>query len=208
MSTGPTKYRMRFHEFAFPLDEAFTDLEKLSPAELTKGQPLDPSDRGNFRRVDARVFHRTLTHLQSNDLAKLDAGVPSKGLNTLTAYSVDEYRKMACFIGINNSSGFAVTRSGELVSVFSSQRSSGAAIVTAAVENGARHLDCFCLRQGGRIEGALFRLYSRAGFKIDRDRNEGVPGEPMSIVRGISDFVDERGVVHPDDPRVVVFMRR
>ena len=199
---------MRFHEIIGPLDEDFLDLGRLPPEKLVKGQPLKPGAAGNFTQVEAHVFHRALSRLQANDLAKANAGLPTKGLHTLTPYGVAKYQTMSCYLGANNSSGFALTGQGELVSVFSTQRSSGSAIVAAAIANGARTLDCFALRQGNAYVGPLFTLYSRAGFRIDTSRNEGTPGQPYAIVRGVSAFVDDAGQVRPEDPRVIVFMRR
>jgi hypothetical protein len=199
---------MRIRDILLPMDEAFTDLGRLSPEKLTKGQPLDPANAENFHLVTARVFHTVISHLRVNDFAKLNAGLPHKGLETLHVYEVKEYAAMECFLGANNSSGFAITSDGALVSVFSTQRSSGHAIVAAAVARGAHHLDCFALRQGETITGPLYKLYGAHGFKIDGALNSGTPGEPYAIVNGVSDFVDDAGQVHPEDPRVVVFMRR
>lgn len=199
---------MRVRDLLAPMDEAFTDLGRLPPQDLIKGQPLDPHAKGNFTAVSGRVFHRAITRLRSNDFAKLNAGLPHKGLETLHVYDLTEYAGMRCFLGANNSSGFALTDDGGLVSVFSTQRASGHAIVAAAVERGAHHLDCFVTRQGQAIVGPLYRLYASHGFQIDREMNSGTPGEPYAIVRGVSDYVDDAGQVHPEDPRVVVFMRR
>lgn len=115
---------------------------------------------------------------------------------------------MECYIGENNSSGYAIKDHDELVSVFSSQNASGDAIVQDAIKNGATHLDCFAIRDAnGNISGNLYTLYSRNGFKIDKNKNEGKPGEPFSIEQGVSSYVDDKGVVHPNDPRVVIFMK-
>jgi hypothetical protein len=200
---------MRFHEFAQPvdLDEAFNDLGKNDPADLVKGQPLDPKKDDNFHKVDARTFYRVVSRLRANDFARLNANLPSKGLHTLEAYPPQEYASMHCYIGKNNSSGFAI-KDGNLVSVFSTQRSSGDAIVAAAVQFGAKTLDCFATRAGGSITGPLFRLYMRHGFHIDQQMNSGTPGEPYAIVNGVSSFVNDQEQVEPENPSVVVFMRR
>ena len=183
------------------IEEAFKDIGKLEPEELTKGQKL--SNAEDFKEVDARVFYNAISKIKENDLAKGDA---RKGLDTLTIYSVNEYKDMNCYLGINNSSGYALHH-GELVSVFSTQGSSGNAIVKSAIKNGAKRLDCFAAREDGRISGALFNLYSKNGFKIDTSMNSGKEGEAYSIKNGISSYVDENDVVHEDDPRVVIFMK-
>lgn len=190
---------MKFRE----LLEKFTDIGKLSDEQLKKGQKLDPQN-DNFIEVDARVFYQAITRIKQNDIAK---GDKAKGLDTLTIYSVSEYKNKRCFLGNNNSSGYALGKDGELVSVFSTQGSSGKAIVQDAIRNGAKYLDCFAFRIDGKISGQLFDLYSKSGFKIDKGMNSGKPGEAYSIQNGVSDFVDDNENVHPEDPRVVIFMK-
>lgn len=185
------------------LSEDFKDIGKLSPEELKRGQKLSPGE-DNFKQVDARLFYKAVTRIRDNDIARGDA---ARGLDTLTIYKPNEYADMACYLGNNNSSGYAL-HGDELVSVFSTQGSSGNAIVADAIKNGARRLDCFATRnKDGSIEGALYTLYSRHGFKIDKSMNSGEPGEPYSIQNGVSSFVDDDGNVHHDDPRVVIFMK-
>lgn len=187
--------------------EAFKDIGKLSPEQLRKGQKLDPKEEGNFRQVNGRVFYKAVSRIRLNDIAK---GDEAKGLDTLTVYKPNEYAKMNCYLGINNSSGYAIAHGDELVSVFSSQGSSGKAIVKDAIKNGAKRLDCFAIRnpKTGNISGDLYRLYSMFGFKIDKTMNVGKPGEPYTIVNGISDYVDDNGKVWPEDERVVIFMKK
>ena len=185
------------------LEETFKDMGKLSPDELKKGQRLDKTNKDNFTEVPGRVFYEAISKIKENDIAKKDK---AKGLDTLTVYSPNEYKKMKCYLGKNNSSGYAL-HGDELVSVFSTQGSSGSAIVQDAIRNGAKRLDCFATRTNGKISGQLYSLYSRNGFKINTSMNSGKPGEPYAIVRGISDYVDENEKVHPDDERVVIFMK-
>lgn len=187
--------------------EAFKDIGKLSPEQLKKGQKLDPEKDENFSLVDGRVFYKAVSKIRQNDIAKGDM---AKGLDTLTVYKPNEYNQMKCYLGINNSSGYAIAHSNELVSVFSSQGSSGKAIVKDAIKNGAKKLDCFAIRnpKTGNISGDLYRLYSLFGFKIDKSINIGKSGEPFTVINGISDYVDEAGKVHPEDERVVIFMKK
>lgn len=185
--------------------EAFKDIGKLSSEELMKGQRLDPNDTNNFKQVTGRVFYQAVSKIRVNDIAR---GDNAKGLDTLTIYNVTEYKKMKCYLGKNNSSGYCIAHGNELVSVFSSQKSSGKAIMKSAIDNGARRLDCFAIRKSGKISGDLYKLYTRFGFKIDKSKNEGVKGEPYAIVNGVSDYVDDNDVVYPEDERVVIFMRR
>ena len=189
------------------LIEKFNDMGKISDTDLKKGQKLTSGN--DFSEVDGTTFFRAITNIKENDIAKLNKGLPHKGLETLSVYSRGDYSKMKCFLGHNNSSGYAINHGSELVSVFSTQGSSGNAIMESAVKNGAKHLDCFALRdEDGIISGPLFKLYSSHGFKIDTSMNSGTPGEPYAIVKGVSDYVDDEEKVHPEDPRVVIFMKK
>ena len=184
--------------------EDFIDLGKLSSEELVKGQRLQPGETDNFRQVDGRIFFKVVSAIRAADQNRING----KGLDTLTVYSVPDYKKMRCYLGKNNSSGYAL-KGTEIVSVFSSQASSGNALISDAIKNGGDHLDCFAYRdKDKRISGPLYNLYSRAGFRIDTDMNSGNPGEPYAIVNGVSDFVNEREESVPEDPRVVIFMIR
>ncbi len=187
--------------------EAFKDIGKLSNQELEKGQRLEKNNKDNFVEVDANVFYKAVSRIRSNDIAK---GDQAKGLDTLTIYSKNEYNKMNCYLGINNSSGYAIAHGDELVSVFSSQKSSGSAIVQDAKRNGATHLDCFATRTGGlngKISGDLYSLYSRNGFKINKKLTTGTnPMVPYTIIKGISAFVNSKEQVELDNPSVVIFM--
>jgi hypothetical protein len=188
--------------------ETFKDIGKLTKQQLMKGQYLDPEDEDNFKQVDGRVFYNAISRIRSNDIAKQNKGLPSKGLKTLTVYNAGDYKKMRCYLGKNNSSGYCIAKGSELVSVFSSQKSSGDAIMIDAVKNGAKHLDCFAFRENGKIHGPLYSLYKRHGFKIDKSLNVGKPGEPYSIVNGVSSYVNDNEEVEPDNLQVVIFMKR
>ena len=182
--------------------EAFKDIGKLSAKELMRGQKLNPDDSDNFKQVTGRVFHQSVSKIRVNDIAR---GDNAKGLDTLTVYKVSEYKKMKCYLGKNNSSGYCIAHRDELVSVFSSQQSSGTAIMKSAIKNGAKRLDCFALRNNDKISGDLYKFYSNAGFKIDERKNEG---KPYPVVNGVSDYVDDKGNIHPEDERVVIYMKR
>ena len=186
------------------LIEDFKDIGKLSDDELKKGQSLKSTDDNNFTEVNGKVFHKAVTIIKGRDILKGDL---AKGLKNLSVYTVSEYNKMKCYIGKNNSSGYALNK-GDLVSVFSSQDSSADAIVQDAITNGAKHLDCYATREkNGSISGSLYRLYTRNGFKIDTTLNSGNIGEPYTIVNGISDYVNDNDEVEPENPTVVIFMK-
>lgn len=191
--------------------EAFSDLGKLSPEQLRKGQRLDPEDTDNFKQVDGRVFHNALSQIMKNDELrnKTNPEMFKNLKGNLSLYGTKDYQSMKCFLGKNNSSGFCIKDGDELVSVFSSQESSGNAVVKKAIEEGAKRLDCFAKqdKEGNIVNIGLPKLYSRHGFKIDEDLNSGEPGEPYSIQNGISYFVDDNGNVDPTNETVVVFMK-
>jgi len=185
------------------LIEDYSELGRLSPDKLTRGFKLNPDAPDNFFSVDGRVFYKAISRIRVNDIAR---GDKAKGLDTLSVYKPNEYKLMRCFLGRNNSSGYAIAHGDELVSVFSTQGSSAKALLKDAIKRGARRLDCFALRINGKIKGMLYDIYSSVGFKIDNHKNSGTPGEPYSIINGVSDYVDEHGKVHPEDERVVIFM--
>lgn len=67
-------------------------------------------------------------------------------------------------------SGFAVTETGELRFVFSLVKGRGDDLVTAALREGASHLDCF--------DGYLPTLYGRHGFTETARELNWTPGDP------------------------------
>ena len=162
--------------------EAFTDIGNKS--KQIKGQRLNKSDTNNFIEVNGNDFYKIISVIRSNDIAKKD---DAKGLETLTLYSKNEYNEMRCFVGKNNSSGYAIHED-ELVSVFSVQGSSGSAIVHDAIRNGAKRLDCFATKLGDNFFGQLYSLYSRNGFSIDTTLNAQTP---YVIKNGVSVVVNE-----------------
>lgn len=188
--------------------EAFKDIGKLTAAQLMKGQKLSPEEVGNFKEVTGRVFYQAIKQIRKNDIERLNKGLPSKGLKTLSVYGAKDYKQMKCYLGANNSSGYCIAHRDELVSVFSSQKSSADAIMVDAVKNGAKRLDCFAFRENGKIYGPLYKLYTKYGFKVDKSKNEGKPGEAYAIIRGVSDYVNDKEEVEPDNPQVVIFMKR
>lgn len=66
--------------------------------------------------------------------------------------------------------GFGIRPTGELVYVYSTASGLGDCIVTAAIERGATHLDCF--------DGYLTGLYSRNGFERVTSLPNHTPGGP------------------------------
>ena len=69
--------------------------------------------------------------------------------------------------------GYAVSENGELTSVFSSIKGKGDTIMQDAIQNGAKHLDCF--------DGYLPSFYQRHGFKEVRRELNWTTGQPDII---------------------------
>ena len=196
-----------FKEF---FDEAYKDLGKLSPEQLRKGFRLIPDEKDNFQQVDGRVFYNALVNFMHNDAVRENSDpIFFKNIrNNLTIYSVSDYKKMKCFLGKNNSSGFAIKDGNELVSVVSTLEASGNAVVQEAIKQGATRLDCFAKQdsKGNVVDDGLYKLYKRSGFIIDKSKNDGILGEPYSVQNGISYYVDDSGKVDPTNSTIVIFM--
>lgn len=191
--------------------EAYSDMGKLSPEQLARGQRLDPEEHDNFKQVDGRVFHKIISQIINNDKFRCSTNAKycKHLIDNITVYDLKDYQTMKCFIGKNNSSGFAIKGGDELVSVFSSLEPSGNAVVKEAIKQGARRLDCFAEQdKGGNIMNiGLPKLYGNHGFKIDEGMTTGKdPRVPYTIVRGVSYFVNENEEVDLTNPKVVVFM--
>jgi hypothetical protein len=196
---------IKFTDFYRLFEEAFNDMGRLSPEKLRRGQRLDPDDDDNFTQVNGKVFYNVVSKIRIADMGRPEP----KGLETLTVYDVKDYMNMKCFVGKNNSSGFAIKDGSELVSVFSSQESSGNALVRKAIEEGATHLDCYAKKDknGNILNTGLVKLYRGHGFEIDKSLTTGKVGEPYSIQNGVSLYVNENEEVEPDNENVVVFMK-
>ena len=89
--------------------------------------------------------------------------LPTSLRGYVSSYNPKEYKAMNCkiFIAEDEKSGFAVKPDGELISVFSTVRGRGEAILAYAVQAGAKKLDCY------KDESAhLVNLYSKFGFRV------------------------------------------
>ena len=192
--------------------EAFSDIGKLSPEQLKISRKLTPEDSEKFKKVDWRSFYKIINAYMESDTKRADPEHREhewfKDIkNNITIYDPEEYAEMKCFIGPNNTSGYCIKKGDELVSVFSGIESSGDAAVKSAIKNGARHLDCFAEQDGDGniIPKKLFKLYSRNGFVIDKDKNDDKM--PYPVFNGISYYVDEDGNIDRNAKTVVVYMK-
>lgn len=97
-----------------------------------------------------------------------DARLRSDQIREATSEDVPEGR--SCFLSEDLLSGFVISEDGELTNVFSLERGRGDALVTAAIDHGASHLDCF--------DGYLPTLYARHGFVETSREANWTPGQP------------------------------
>lgn len=75
----------------------------------------------------------------------------------VTVHSESDYRAMRCYLTSDDSAGYAVTDTGDIVSVFIIGRSvTLPSLMAAAIAHGGRALDCF--------DTVLPALYSACGF--------------------------------------------
>lgn len=95
-------------------------------------------------------------------------------------YSNVEYAKMTCFLSPDLKSGYAL-KGDELVSVFSTVKGRGDALVRHAISHGASQLDAF--------DGYLIKLYARHGFYEWTRMSNWTPGQPdvvyMALKQGL-----------------------
>lgn len=80
--------------------------------------------------------------------------------------------------------GFIVKPDGELVGVFSSIPGRGDALISAALNAGATHLDCF--------DGYLTEFYARHGFREYRREPNWTPGGPAVVYMGLPSYVSDQ----------------
>lgn len=75
-----------------------------------------------------------------------------------------------CFLVSGGMGGFIVKEDGELIAVFSLVKGRGAALIHAAKDQGATHLDCF--------DGFLVDFYRAQGFSVVAREPNWTQGEP------------------------------
>jgi hypothetical protein len=96
--------------------------------------------------------------------AKLERPIIAESCSDFAATDGDAY-----YLSADGLSGYTVRRTGELVYVWSLAARRGDRLVADAINNGARHLDCF--------DGYLPTLYGRHGFaEVAREANWNADG--------------------------------
>jgi hypothetical protein len=119
------------------------------------------SDRETtIHKVHGWDFHDAITAFRHADRRAHDS---------LNAFEIDAYMRMATYLTEDGKSGFAVRLGGEIANLFS-RTHHGDEMVEAAIRHGGTHLDCF--------DGYLVKFYSKHGFvEVKREPN-WTPGEP------------------------------
>ena len=107
----------------------------------------------------ANLFHDTIEKISKSN--PYGASVEVK--------SVEDYKNLRVFLTKDGKSGFALSKNGDVESVFSAPKSRrGDAIIASAVKAGGKSLDCYSIPKNGKgknEKGGLVQLYERAGFK-------------------------------------------
>jgi hypothetical protein len=105
------------------------------------------------KKVNPKTFAKIV-----EDVRPIEKGAMRIG-DMLSNYTPKEYATMRTFLTPDKKSGFAITKEGDLVSVFSTARGRGEKLAQQATAKGARTLDNF------DIKNVLPSLYGKAGFK-------------------------------------------
>lgn len=79
----------------------------------------------------------------------------------------------AYYVAPDHESGYGVSRSGELIAVWSRVPGRGAVLVHDACWRGAEWLSCF--------DGYLRTFYERAGFYVEHEELNWTPGGPVVL---------------------------
>jgi len=164
----------------------------------------EDSNKVKMLHVSPKEFLNVINKVSKNDLAPQDI---EAGLDTLTIYDLNDYRKCKCYLNKTTPGGFAIDKdSKDLISFFSNGGPDGKTLVKEALKKGAKKTDCYALISGKKLSGDLYELYINNGFMINTDINIGAEEEAYSVKNGISRYVDDKGKIKPNDKRVIVFL--
>lgn len=105
------------------------------------------------KRVKPETFAKAVEAIRPVEKGAMRIG------DMLSKYTPTDYKAMRTFLTPDSKSGFALTKDGELVSVFSAAKGRGEKLARQATAQGARRLDNF------DIQNVLPTLYGKAGFK-------------------------------------------
>lgn len=146
-----------------------------------------------LKPADAKVFHGWAK------AAKTSQGANGRAVDV---HSPEDYSNMKMFSTVDGKAGYAVTRSGELTSVFKHKESSYENVAQRAAEHGAvvggaTHLSAF--------DPKLPKMYTKGGFKVagrvpfDPDYkpagwNMATQGKPDVVFMGVTNKLGKRRV--------------
>lgn len=105
------------------------------------------------KEVEPKIFAKIIEEVRPVEKGAMRIG------DMLSHYTPEEYAGMRTFLTPDKASGFAITKAGDLVSVFSKTRGRGEKLARQATAKGAKTLDNF------DIQNVLPTLYGKAGFK-------------------------------------------
>lgn len=111
-------------------------------------------------------------------------GKASSGKNAwmVDLHSKSEYKGMKTYLSRDGKAGVAITRDGDVVSVFSAGKAGGAkpnamgSLIPFAVEHGGRKLDCYAVDSIRNLPNLYARYGARATGKVSFDPEYAPPG--------------------------------
>lgn len=117
-----------------------------------------------FVQVTGKEFQASLKRVQDKYPQIKQATTPWNEIDLASNFFIAGYPAFM---------GYAVSENGELTSVFSCVKGKGDAIMQDAIQNGAKHLDCF--------DGYLPTLYKKYGFREVKRELNWTAGQPDII---------------------------
>lgn len=160
------------------------DLYNLAQVEYVLG-PVPPK---NAKLAAANItFHPVSGEQFYNAIMRAISGPLAKYKESLSVYSVDDYKKMDCYLSTDNTAGYCVTPDRGIVSVFSTGKVHGARIaaVQDALQRGGEAIDAF--------DEHTVELYTRLGFEICKPSKS----DPQYATSGWSERTSRRSTVIP-----------
>lgn len=139
-------------------------MARLGISDRSASDHFQTSSAGHFQKMiskgkKSRSTNSWMVDVHSKYSEKYTSG-PNKGKKKGNGYA-----QMNCYLSRDGQMGFAITKSGDLVSVFSRDGKRGALnrIIPTAIALGAKKLDCY--------GGGLQNMYARYGAKATGKTN-------------------------------------
>ena len=142
-------------------------MRKIAPGKWVAVGEWQGRKKSLVKKEDITTSKRTIAKYKSLDLDKFveerDKNLPRKFEAFVTKYTASEYKKQGAksYLSFSGRSGYAITRDGDLISVFSAPGAhEGKQMIPDAVANGAKTLDC--------LGPVLPKIYEKFGFETYR----------------------------------------